>query len=156
MQAEQRQFVFQSGNQADILVSRLASGAFRIEEYPIGAAFVLDETDLPDASGMGWLIETDKGSDGRLRVRQVFEDPNMECINGLPIAPEFAKSLQFQMFSDAIVANGGRWEILFHGIFSAYAPKYQTAESHFSLETHFDEAVKDWFNSRVRADRPAL
>jgi hypothetical protein len=49
--------------------------------------------------------------------------------------------------SDAIVAHGGRLEVLFHCIFSAYVPKNETAESTFSLENRFDEAAKEWFNS---------
>ncbi len=148
--AEEREFIFPSGKQAAVLVSRLASGKFRIEEYLFGPACLVDEADIPDAAGMGWLIEADELRDGLLQVQRIIEDPDVECVNGLPISPEFAKSLPFQTFSDAIFASGGRWELLFHGIFSAYVPKNQIDESPFSLERGFDEAVKQWVNRQPR------
>jgi hypothetical protein len=77
----------------------------------------------------------------------MMEDPNVECVNGLLISPDFAKSSQFQIFSDAIVANGGRWELWFHGVFAAYVPKNQTHERPFSLEGRFDDTAKEWFKS---------
>ena len=111
-------------------MSRLAPGRFRVEEYLFPVAAVVDEGDIPDSAGMGWLIEGDEFTDG-LRVRRLVEDPNVECVNGRLIYPDFAKSLQFQTYSDAIVANGGRWEIRFQGIFSAYVPKNQNHERPF-------------------------
>jgi hypothetical protein len=148
MQAEERQFVFPSGKQAGILVSRLAPGKFRIEEYLFGPACVVDDGDIPDAAGMGWLIEVDEPADGRLQVRRMLEDPDVECLNGLLISPDFAKSLQFQIFSEAIVARGGRWELWFQGVFSAYVPKEWPDAGPFSLESHFEDAVKGWIQRR--------
>jgi hypothetical protein len=77
VQPEERQFVFPSGKQAEVLVSRLAPGKFRVEEYLFPVAAVVDEGDIPDSAGMGWLIEADELTEG-LQVRRLVEDPNVE------------------------------------------------------------------------------
>jgi hypothetical protein len=56
---------------------------------------------------MGWLIEADELNDGRLQVRRILKDPNMECVNGCLIPENFPDSLEFQIFSDAIIAMEG-------------------------------------------------
>ena len=121
-------------------MSRVAPGRFRIEEF-VG---LLPLPDLPDEIGMGWIIEAGELDDGRLQVRGILEDPNIESVSGFPIPPTFAQSSEFEVLSAAIDALDGNWEVVFHGLFSAYVPKDRAQERGFSLAGDLNKALRDW------------
>ena len=83
IEEEQRVLVFPNGEQGELFVSRIAPGRFRIEDF-FGFVFQSENflEDLPEDAGVGWVIEVDELDDGRLQVRQLVSDPNVETVNG--------------------------------------------------------------------------
>jgi hypothetical protein len=142
---EERVLNFPNGEEGRLFVSKVGSGRFRIEDFFRFCLLSEDfSSDLPEDAGFGWIIEVEELEDGRLRVVRVVPDPNIESLSGVLIPPDFPDSLEFERFSAALIAIGGKWEVCAKGLFSAYAPKRKPKGNRFSLEHDFKNALKDW------------
>jgi hypothetical protein len=151
MEEERRVLAFPNGDEGEVYVSRIDPGRFRIENF-LSFSFLSDNfpEDLPENAGVGWVIEVDELEDGRLQVRQIVPDPNVECVNGFLIPPDFTESPEFQNVSTAIISLGGKWKVSAGGIFSAYVPKRSTKERKSSLE------INRYCSSLNRPPQPSL
>jgi hypothetical protein len=142
---EKRVMTFPNGEEAELIVSMVGSGRFRIEDF-LGFSLLSEDFpgDLPEEAGFGWIIEVDELEDGRLQVRRVVPDPNIESLSGVLMPPDFTDSFEFERFSAALLAIGGKWEVSARGLFSAYVPKRKPKGNGFSLESDLNKALKDW------------
>ena len=145
MLEEIRVLTFPNGAEGKLLVSKVDSGRFRIENF-LGFCLLSEDFpgDLPEDAGFGWIIEVDELEDGRLQVGRVVRDQNIESLSGVLIPRDFPDSLEFERFSAALLAIGGKWEVCAQGLFSAYVLKSKPKGSRFSLESDLYKALEDW------------
>src|SRR5262245_10015716 len=121
---EERLLVFHNGEEGKIFVSRAGPGRYRIEDF--FRFCLLSENfaqDVPKHACVGWVSAVEELGDGRLHVRRLVPEPNVDCVHGFLLPSDFLQSPEFEDFSNAIISRGGQWEVVGLGLFSAYVPK---------------------------------
>ncbi|HSG07563.1 MAG TPA: hypothetical protein VLA36_04375 [Longimicrobiales bacterium] len=139
---EQRVLVAADGREGAVYVSEVAPGRYRLEEL-FGFCVWADD-DTPEDAGVGWILEADELEDGRLDVKRILPDPDVEAVSGYLVKTDFMNSLIFERFTRRIVDLEGSWGVFAGSIFSGYVSRSAAEEAGFTLLSALEEAIDAW------------
>jgi hypothetical protein len=97
-----------------------------------------------DDLGYGALVLAEELPDGTLLYHGITADPRLDVVCRTVPEP-FIRSVEFEAYTDGIMAAGGNWELWFMSLFSAYRPRPAgTPADVNALEQSLDEAKAMW------------